>query len=114
MIRPSHRGSEFIVNQVVDSLQTHGIEIDQILSGVRPNAPRQDLDRLTRELATSDYEVLVAVGGGSIIDAAKAAEVLCVVGGEIDDYFGTNQVTEALSAAGKSLAPIVAIQTASS
>jgi alcohol dehydrogenase class IV len=34
--------------------------------------------------------------------------------GEIDDYFGTNQVTEALERKGKALTPIVAIQTASS
>jgi alcohol dehydrogenase class IV len=61
-----------------------------------------------------DPDVVISFGGGSTIDATKAGEVLRTLGGSIDDYFGTGQVTEALAASGKTLTPHVAIQTAAS
>jgi alcohol dehydrogenase class IV len=57
---------------------------------------------------------LVSFGGGSTIDATKAAEVLYTLGGEIDDYFGTSLVSKKLAATGKALRPHVAIQAAAS
>jgi alcohol dehydrogenase class IV len=58
--------------------------------------------------------VIVCLGGGSSIDATKAAVVLRSLGGDIDDYFGTGRVTERLRATGKVLTPLVAVQTAAS
>jgi alcohol dehydrogenase class IV len=63
------------------------------------------------ELAPDFY---VSFGGGSSIDAAKAADVLRVLGGDINDYFGVGLVTAALEKTGKKLNPHVAIQTVSS
>jgi len=114
LIRPSHPGSDAIVDAVVTSLERSGVTIAGILRGVRPNAPREDLFRLTDELRMLDLDVIVAIGGGSNIDAAKAAEVLHTLGGAIDDYFGTGRVTAALAATGKALTPLVAVQTAAS
>jgi len=114
LIRPSHAGSDAIVGAVVTSLERSGVTIAGILRGVRPNAPRQDLLRLTGELHALDPDVIVAIGGGSTIDATKAAEVLRTLGGTIDDYFGTGEVTAALAATGKTLTPLVAVQTAAS
>jgi len=53
-------------------------------------------------------------GGGSTIDAVKAAELLRTLGGEIEQYFGAGLVTKALAESGKTLTPHVAIQTAAS
>jgi len=59
-------------------------------------------------------EVVISLGGGSTIDAVKAAIVLEVLGGNIEDYFGVGKVTEALESRDKTLIPHVAIQTAAS
>ena len=114
VVRPSHTGSDAIVNAVATSLARNGVAIVGMLHGVRPNAPRTDLYRLTDEMSAFDFDVIVAIGGGSTIDAVKAAEVLRTLGGCIDDYFGTGQVTAALAASAKTLTPLVAVQTASS
>jgi alcohol dehydrogenase len=114
LVHSTYTGSEALVQVVRAAMESAGVTIAGEVAGARPNAPREDLSRIAASLKSLDYDVLVALGGGSTIDAAKSAEVLCVLGGEIDDYFGTNQVTEALSAAGKALSPIVAVQTASS
>jgi alcohol dehydrogenase len=114
LIRPAHPGSDAVVGAVVAALEASGVAVVGTLPGVRPNAPREDVFRLTDQLQRLDLDVCVAIGGGSILDAAKAAEVLRTLGGSIDDYFGTGQVTAALEASGRRLAPLVAVQTAAS
>jgi alcohol dehydrogenase len=69
---------------------------------------------LAEEISKTRPDVVVAVGGGSGIDAAKAATVLDGLGGDLEDYFGVGKVTEKLHAEGKILTPVIAVQTASS
>jgi alcohol dehydrogenase len=118
-VRSTYAGSDDLAQPIRASLEKAGVTVVGEVAGSRPNAPREDLARITDEISRLDYDVLVTMGGGSTIDAAKAAEVLRTLGGEIDRYFGTNQVTDALasaakSAGGKALTPMLAIQTASS
>jgi alcohol dehydrogenase len=80
--------------------------------GAAPNAPREDLLRISRELAESGADLVVSFGGGSTIDAAKGAEVLRTLGGGVDDYFGTGKVSETAERQGGKLRPHMAIQTA--
>jgi alcohol dehydrogenase class IV len=114
LVRPSHAGSDLVVDAVLSSLERHGVAIGGVVPGVRPNAPRADLLRLTQELRGLVFDVIVAIGGGSTLDAAKAAEVLRSLGGEIDDYFGSGRVTARLAERGVRLMPMVAVQTAAS
>jgi alcohol dehydrogenase class IV len=44
------------------------------------------------ELEAKNYEALVALGGGSNIDLAKAVAVLLRYGGQVDDYVGEHRV----------------------
>jgi len=75
----------------------------EIIIGAGPNAPREDVYRLALQVARTRPEVILAVGGGSTIDAAKAANVLATfspqevkkalqapdhAAGTIDPYFG--------------------------
>lgn len=42
---------------------------------IRPDAPFEDLDRVIKELNNKKINTIIAIGGGSIIDAAKALSV---------------------------------------
>jgi alcohol dehydrogenase len=114
LVRGTFPGSDDFVQTIRDSLAAAGAALAGEIRGARPNAPREDLSRITDELKALDPDVLISFGGGSTIDAAKAAEVLRTLGGEIDDYFGTGLVTQALAESDKSLAPHIAIQTVAS
>jgi alcohol dehydrogenase class IV len=97
-----------------DSLTRSGVEIIKEIQGAAPNCPRTDLFRITDIIKALSPDVIVSFGGGSTIDAAKAAEVLHTLGGDINDYFGTGIVSESLKKSNKKLTPHVAIQTAAS
>ncbi|MBU8913688.1 MAG: iron-containing alcohol dehydrogenase [Spirochaetales bacterium] len=114
LIRDAFPGSDESIAKIKDSLKAAGVEIAAEIAGAGPNAPREDLARITEEIADANPNVLVSFGGGSTIDATKAAEVLRTIGGDIEDYFGTGLVTAAVEKSGKKLSPHVAIQTAAS
>lgn len=96
------------------ALETEGFQILAEVPGAAPNAPREDLARITGEVMRAGPELLVSFGGGSTIDAVKASGVLAVLGKSVDSYFGTGLVTKELLSTGKQLLPHLAIQTAAS
>lgn len=49
-------------------------------SGMRPHAPRSDVIALTAAARSADADLIVAVGGGSVVDAAKIV-VLAIANG---------------------------------
>ena len=100
--------------QVKESLQAAGLTLLSTVAGVTPNAPREQVLRLGEEIEELGPDVIVVIGGGSTIDAAKAANILAILGGPIDRYFGTALVTGALAEANGALIPLLAVQTASS
>jgi alcohol dehydrogenase len=114
LVRDTFEGSDDFVAVVRDSLARSGVGLAAEITGAGPNCPREDLFRIAESLGKTDADVVVSFGGGSTIDAAKAAEVLRALGGEIDEYFGVGLVSTALQDKGKSLTPHVAIQTVAS
>ncbi len=114
LIYDVYPGNERPLATIRDSLASAGVQLVKEIEGARPNAPRDDLARITEELRPVDVDVIVCLGGGSTIDAAKAASMLRSLGGTIDDYFGVGKVTEVLQRTGKRLLPMVALQTAAS
>lgn len=114
LVADSFPGSDVFLGTIRDSLEAAGIELLTETNGARPNAPLEDLARITTVLIERQPDVIISFGGGSTIDATKAAEVLRTLGGNIEDYFGTGLVSQALAASGKRLTPHVAIQTAAS
>jgi alcohol dehydrogenase len=114
LVRDTFPGSDGFVRAIGASISETVIPLVGEIQGAGPNAPREDLFRIADRIRALDPEVIVSFGGGSTIDATKAAEVLRTLGGDIDSYFGTGQVTQALAQSGKRLRPHVAIQTAAS
>jgi len=102
------------LQKITGSLNKAGVDVTGPISGVAPNAPREDVERLKEEIDQGEYDCLVVIGGGSDIDAVKAAAVLSGLGGDVDDYFGVNKVSEKLKATGSDILPVVAVQTAAS
>ena len=116
------------LEQVKASLKACGVAYDTI-NGARPNAPREDVYRISFQVARSKADLIVALGGGSTIDAGKAAavlntytpsEVMQVLAASISDadsiepYFGTGIVTTVKQKTGRAVMPVVAVETAAS
>jgi alcohol dehydrogenase class IV len=75
-----------------------------IFNHIRPDAPFEDLDRVLEELKDVQLDTIIAIGGGSTIDAAKA---LSIAFGKIsykDIFYGKTQVPN-------SKIPLIAIPT---
>ncbi|GAB1482243.1 iron-containing alcohol dehydrogenase [Treponema sp.] len=109
-----------VLDRVIDSLSAAGVELagNAVAPDAKPNAPREDVYRLESYILHYAPDCIIAVGGGSTIDACKAATVLAALGGvstpEIDAYFGTGMVTAVLEASGRKLLPLIAVETSAS
>jgi len=116
------------LERVKSSLKANGVTFEAI-NGARPNAPREDVYRISLQVARAKSEMIVALGGGSTVDAAKAAavlntyspaEVMEILGAGVGDadsiepYFGTGLVTRMREGTGRSVMPVVGVQTAAS
>ena len=92
-----------LLDPVVASLKKAGLNVT-VFDGVAPN-PRDTSVAQGAELAQSEgCDVLVAVGGGSPMDTAKAIGVIQQEGGKITDYEGLGIVS-------KPITPLIAIPT---
>jgi alcohol dehydrogenase len=116
------------LERVKASLKGNGVAFDTI-NGARPNAPREDVYRISLQVARSKADLIVALGGGSTIDAGKAAavlntytpsEVMQILEASVSDadsiepYFGTGIVTTIRQKTGRAVMPVVAVETAAS
>jgi len=124
-------GSDWVAGvygKVKASLSANGVESTAIL-GAGPNAPREDLYRIANEISKNRPDSVVAVGGGSTIDAAKAASALATysvgevmdhlgadesLASSIEPFFGMGNVTRIAGACGKSPLPVIAVETVAS
>jgi len=116
------------LDQIKTSLKANGVAFE-VINGARPNAPREDVYRISLQVSRSKSDVIVALGGGSTIDAGKAAavlntyspsEVMDILGtgvadaDSIEPYLGTGIVTKIKEKTGRTVMPVVAAQTAAS
>ncbi len=110
------------------SLKANGI-LFETAKGAGPNAPREDVYRISLQFARSKSDMIIALGGGSTIDAAKSAailntyspsEVMEILGAlpgdadSIEPYFGTGLVTKVKERTGRPVLPVIPVQTAAS
>ncbi|MBN2324811.1 MAG: iron-containing alcohol dehydrogenase [Spirochaetes bacterium] len=90
-----------ILQKVKKPLKDAGIEVG-VFDNVETN-PSADTVNAIAEIA-KDYELVIGLGGGSAIDAAKGAATVVTNGGKIEDY-------DSWGGIGKPPLPIVAMPT---
>jgi alcohol dehydrogenase len=98
---------------LANSLERAGLQTIGQTATARPNSPQEDVFRIKEAILAAKPDLVLAVSGGSGIDATKAAVVLANLGGDLEDYFGLDKVAENLLSKEKKLLPFVAVQTAS-
>ncbi len=92
-----------VYETVTASLHTAGITVTEF-SGVRPNPILSHAEEGARVAREAKVDVIVAAGGGSVIDEAKGIAVGAVETGALWDFYDRKRpVTRAL--------PVIAIQT---
>ncbi len=77
--------------EILGSLQDSGLQHQQF-GDVKPNPREEDVYKAASLLAAGTFGAVLAIGGGSTIDTAKAAALIATHGGKVDDYAGWAKV----------------------
>ena len=80
------------VDELLVRLRAAGLE-PVVWTEVTPNPKDHEVRAAHEAYAEAGADVIVAIGGGSCIDAAKGVAVLTGNGGDIREYAGIDQVT---------------------
>lgn len=92
-----------LVEPIVRSLTDAGLEV-ALYDGVSPNPRDKECEAGRAACRAHDADIIVALGGGSVIDAAKAIALLAENAPPLDQYFGWDKLVGPVT-------PLVAIPT---
>ena len=76
------------VDQVKNGFAKTEIDIVAVFDDVPPNSTLKTVEACAAMGTESGCDMLIAVGGGSVIDTTKVANLLMVKGGKIEDHMG--------------------------
>jgi alcohol dehydrogenase class IV len=86
-----------LVQKVADGLAEAGFEVTGKYLDVAQDARLKDVQTCADQIKASGAEGIMSIGGGSVIDTAKAANILFSEGGDlVDDYSGAHTLTRPL------------------
>jgi alcohol dehydrogenase class IV len=86
---------EGLLEPLKSSLATHGIEF-RLYDRVEHEVPDAAVSQACEAYLKMGADLIVAVGGGSVIDTAKAVGILVTNGGNIQDYEGLDNIRSPL------------------
>jgi alcohol dehydrogenase class IV len=97
------------LDTLTESLEDAGMT-HQVYEGVEPNPSKQTVEDISKTFNKGNYDLTIALGGGSAMDAAKAALILTSLGEDnISPYFGVGKASEKLDR----ISPCICIPTTS-
>jgi len=97
------------LDRITKSLD-HASVAYHVCGGVEPNPSKETVYRIAYHLLAGGYDCILALGGGSAMDAAKAAGILATVKkDDLDDYFGVGLVSEKIGR----IMPLIVVPTTS-
>jgi len=86
-----------LLNMIKEGMEEGGISVTGLFLDVPQDASIEAVEAISKQATETGAEGLIAVGGGSVIDATKAANFTFSHGGDfIEDYSGAGTLTERL------------------
>lgn len=81
-----------------------------LFEGVEPNPSKATCEAIGEKYTSGDFDVTIALGGGSVMDAAKAGLILSTSGeDDLTQFFGVNKVIEKV----ERITPLICLPTTS-
>ncbi len=94
-----------LIDHVEVAFEEAGLLLDLVFDDIPPDSSTGVVEEIARRFREHECDSLIAVGGGSVMDTAKAANILVSEGGEsLRAYEGAGKLT-------RPLRPLVAIAT---
>jgi alcohol dehydrogenase len=85
-----------VLDSMLPSLEDAGVKIATCFYDVPQDSDVGVVHRVAKQFAEAGCQLLIAIGGGSVIDTAKAVNIVLTHGGDIRDYQGVQTLTEPL------------------
>lgn len=86
-----------ILSSIKEGMEEGGIAVTGLFLDVPQDASIEAVEAISKQATETGAEGLIAIGGGSVIDATKAANFTFSHGGDfIEDYSGAGTLTEPL------------------
>jgi alcohol dehydrogenase class IV len=83
--------SDPVFLELIRAVRARGTAVS-IYSRVEPDLPRENLVDVVDVHGHDAFDVVVGIGGGSVMDFAKVAAILIAHGGDVRDLYGENVV----------------------
>ena len=94
-----------LIKHVEIAFEEAGLSVGPVFDDIPPDSSTDVVESIAREFRERNCDSLIAVGGGSVLDTAKAVNILVSEGGEfLRAYVGAHKLTRPLK-------PLVAIAT---
>lgn len=93
-----------LIDSVIDGIKEGGCADVPIYCDVPPDSDVDCVNKASKFAMENGCDCIIAVGGGSVMDTAKATNICLSLGGDLLDYQGLNNIENPLK-------PLVAIPT---